>query len=148
MKPITQFSLETHDVPYEQRPSYSHLFVDGKPTSLRLPGYVLLYQFDTSAGFLLVTDYDCPYEERVNFILLSHDLHVMSRRSLGAPNFTVIPNTSYLLKNIEWVDDRHFVTIPIGEDSKWLFTILKWGIPYLRPQLKMQKLALVEVQSP
>ena len=134
MKPTTQFLLETLDVPYEQRPSHSQLFVDGKPTSLRLPGYSLLYQFDTQAGFLLVTDYDSPYEETPNFILLSHDLRVVSRRSLG-PGLTFIPNASYLLKNIEWVDDWHFVAILYGEDSNWLFTIRKWGIPYLRPRL-------------
>ena len=139
MKPTTQFLLETPDVPYEQRPSHSQLFVDGKPTSLRLPGYSLLYQFDTQAGFLLVTDYDCPYEEITNFILLSHDLRVVSRRSLGATSFTFIPNASYLLKSIKWIDEWHFVAIPNGEDSNWLFTIRKWGIPYLRPQLKMQK---------
>lgn len=135
----TRFSFEPPDVPYERRPSHSQLLVDGKPTNLRLPGYSLLYQFDTQAGFLLVADYDCPYEETTNFILLSHDLRVVSRRSLGPQGTTFVPNASYLLKSIDWVDDWHFVAIPIGEDTNWFFTIREWGMPLLRPQLKMQK---------
>lgn len=39
-----------------------------------MKGYELLCQFETAAGYLLVTDYDCPFEEAVNFVLVSNDL--------------------------------------------------------------------------
>ncbi len=76
MDAISRFTLEQHDGPYETWPLRSRLFLDGEPTGISLPGYALLHQFETSNGYVLVTDYDCPFEEITNFILVSKQLRL------------------------------------------------------------------------
>ena len=100
---ITHFALESHTGPYENWPAKSRLIVDGALTELRLPGYSLLHQFEIGEGYLLVTDYDCTYEEATNFILLNRSLSMVSSRSISAPY------RSFLLDKIEWLDGQNFI---------------------------------------
>jgi hypothetical protein len=131
MKPINRFTLEKHDGPYEKWPVRSRVFLDGKPTDISLPGYRLLHQFETSSGYILVTDYDCPYEEITNFALVSRQLRLQSCRWLGWMYET------FLLERIEWIDDRTFTAFFCGNFC-CRFTVRSWGIPYIRPRLKLQ----------
>jgi len=131
MKPISRFALEKHDGPYETWPLRSRLSLDGKPTDISLPGYTLLHQFETSNGYILVTDYDCPYEEITNFALISKQLRLQSCRWLGWMYET------FLLERIEWIDDRTFTAFFHGNLCCRL-TVRSWGIPYIRPRLKLQ----------
>jgi hypothetical protein len=128
---IDQFTLEQPAGPCEKWPLRSRLLCDGEPTGISLPGYVLLHQYETPYGYIFVTDYDDPFEEITNFVLVSKRLRVLSCRWLGAMYDT------YLLQGIEWVDDRTFIAT-IYRDCRWCFTIRSWGIPYIRPRLKMQ----------
>ncbi|WP_244117658.1 hypothetical protein [Burkholderia contaminans] len=85
MKPIERFTLETHDGPYETWPSRTHARVNGERCGLTVSGYVLLRQFETPDAYLLVTDYDCLFEEAVTFTLVSKDpLKALARRTVGA----------------------------------------------------------------
>ena len=131
MNSITQFGLEKHEGPYEQWPLHSRLLSDDKPTEISLPGYSLLHQFETPYGFVLVTDYDCPFEEITNFALVSSQMRLVSCRWLGWMY------ASYLLDRVEWVNDRTFIAVFCGND-RCRFTIRSWGVPYIRPRLKMQ----------
>lgn len=131
MKPITRFALEKHDGPYETWPLRSRLSLDGKLTDISLPGYTLLHQFETSNGYILVTDYDCPYEEITNFALISKQLRVQSCRWLGWMYET------FLLERIEWIDDRTFTAFFCGNLCCRL-TVRSWGIPYFWPRLKLR----------
>lgn len=131
MRPINRFTLEKHAGPYETWPLRSRLFLDGKPTCISLPGYTLLHQFETSNGYVLVTDYDCPYEEITNFALISKQLRMQSCRWLGWMYET------FLLERIEWIDDRTFMAYFCGNLCCRL-TVRSWGIPYIRPRLKLQ----------
>src|SRR5262245_51659281 len=131
MKPIDRFTLEKHDGPYESWPLRSRLFLDGKPTGISLPGYSLLQQVETPDGYILVTDYDCPFEEITNFALVSKKLRLQSCRWLGWMYETV------LLERIEWNDDRTFTAFFCG-NLCCRFTVRSWGIPYIRPRLKLQ----------
>ena len=97
-----------------------------------LPGYTLLHQFETTSGYVLVTDFDCPFEERTNFVLLGPTLRMRSCRSLGGWY------TSALLKDIEVIDDRRLVAIFSASDH-FLITIRTWGIPVVRPRLKLER---------
>lgn len=132
MKPINRFTLEKHDGPYETWPLRSRLFLDGKPTDLALPGYELLNQFETSDGYILITDYDCPFEEITNFAFISQNLRLISCRWLGWMYET------FLLERIEWIDERTFIAVIGGSDNRWRLSIRSWGIPYIRPRLKLQ----------
>jgi hypothetical protein len=132
MTQLTEFSLETHSGPYESWPLKSRLLRNGQPTHLKLSGYQLLHQFRTDSGFLFVTDYDCPFEEMTHFTLCDSNLRRLSNRFLGAPY------TSFLLRRVEWLDPRHFMAI-FDEYCQYLLTIRSWGIPYLRPRLKLSR---------
>jgi hypothetical protein len=130
---ISRFALESHTGSYENWPAKSRLIVDGVPTDLRLRGYSLLYQFEIDAGYLLVTDYDCPYEEATNFILLNRSLNILSSRSIGAPYY------SFLLDKIEWLDEQNLTAV-FYQNDRWKISIARRGIPYLRPQLSIKQL--------
>jgi hypothetical protein len=131
MNTISRFALEQHGGPYETWPLRSRLFLNGEPTELSVPGYVLLHQFETEAGFVLVTDCDCLFEEFTHFILLSPQLRLLSCRWLGWINAT------FLLERIEWIDERTFIAV-IYHECCYRFTIRSWGIPYIRPRLGMK----------
>ena len=133
MVPVKRFALEQHEGPYEKWPLRSRLFVDGRLSGVSLPGYVLLHQFDTPCGYILVTDCDCPFEEFTYFTLLSHDLRLLSCRCLG------LPYVSFLLDKIDWIDERTFIAV-FDEHCQYHFAIRRWGIPYFRPWLKMRQL--------
>ena len=89
----------------------SRLVSDGRATSVHLPGITLLDQFETSAGYLLVTDHDCPFEETFHFLLLDRDLRIRAHRSLGA-GFSFVPgNQVRSLEKLIWEDDQHFMAV-------------------------------------
>jgi hypothetical protein len=130
MKRIERFSLQADSL----------LVADGEPTSSRIPGIEILEQFEIIAGYLLVTDYDCPFEETFHFILLDHDLRTVSCRSLGA-RFSFVPDGGvHLLQELRWEDDWHFVVILTDAPERWRFTIRKFGIPFLQPRLSITRL--------
>ena len=133
MNVINRFALEQHEGRYETWPLRSRLFMDGKPTGISLPGYQLLHQYETPYGYVLVTDYDCPFEEMTNFVLVSKQLHLQSCRSLGQMY------ASFLLERIEWLDPSTIIAV-IYSGVQFRFTIRSWWIPYIRPRLKMKYL--------
>jgi hypothetical protein len=108
LQPITTFSLATHTGRYENWPLRTPLFADGVPTNATVPGYVIDGQYRCDDGYLLITSWDCPFEESYDFVLLSDDFRQLSHATLGVPYGT------YLL-HAHWpLDDRsvqlHFQT--------------------------------------
>ena len=99
----------------------------------------MLWQFETSGGYLLITDYDCPFEEITNFALLSTDLRLLSCRWIG------VPYESFVLDAVDWLDERRFVATCGG--LWWLFTIRPFGIWYAYPRLGMKRLRDGDVVS-
>lgn len=130
--PVDLFELQAHDGPYQSWPGRSRLIVDGLPHTTSIPGYVLLRQYALPSGFLLVTDFDCPFEESTCFTLLSSKLSVISHRTLGGMY------SSFLLKRVQWCSERELVASFI-DHGDWRLTIRPWSIPYLRPKLKLVK---------
>ena len=132
MKPVERFTLETHDGPYESWPSRTHVLVDGVRCDLAISGYVLLRQFEMPAAYLLVTDYDCPFEEAVTFTLMSKDpLKVRAQRTVGAMY------ASCHLDDITWSDDRHFSATFVDIDGRCDFKIRDRSVPFILPRLGM-----------
>lgn len=85
MQPIARFALESHAGPYEDWPLTSRLIVDGVPVEPRVPGYVIDAQYDTPFGTLLVTSFDCLFEESNCFLLLDETLRIVAKKELAAP---------------------------------------------------------------
>ena len=134
MKPIERFTLETHDGPYEAWPSRTHVLVNGQRCGLTVSGYVLLRQFETPDAYLLVTDYDCLFEEAVTFTLMSKDpLKELARRTVGAMY------ASFHLDDLTWADDRHFSATFADIEGRWDFTIRDRSVPFVLPRLGMRQ---------
>ena len=132
MHTIDRFALEQHEGLYESWPLRSGLLLDGQEIPLRVPGYVLLHQFETQHGYLLITDCDCPFEEATSFVLLSNAMRLLACRTLSAPY------ASFLLERIEWLDASRCRAIFNRNDS-WLVTLYAWGIPLVRPRLQLRR---------
>ena len=133
MQEVSLFSLERHEGPYEKWPLRTRLLVNGEPSRTRLPGYTLLRQFATDYGFLLVTDYDCPFEETTNFILLdSESMGITSYRQF------FVPYSSFSLDTFEWID-RESAQVTFYKDDRWLLTLRPGGIPFISPRLRFQR---------
>jgi hypothetical protein len=79
MEQIKLFSLEKHDGPYATWPSSSCLFADGVDTRQKLPGFQIEAQYACNSGYLVITNYDCPHEERDEFILLNSSFETIAR---------------------------------------------------------------------
>lgn len=84
MQKIDTFSLEQHSGPYDQWPRKTRLFYQGQDTGTAISGYVIEAQYHHAQGYLLITAYDCPFEESNEFILLNAQFKVMAQRSLVA----------------------------------------------------------------
>lgn len=117
---LNRFALEIHDGPYEKWPPKSRLIVDGTLTEIHVPGYSLLHQFEIIDGYLLVTDYDCPFEEATDFIFLDRQLKILAHRSIGGSY------CSFLLEKIEWLDDNNLIAV-FYQDDRWKVSIRHRG---------------------
>lgn len=91
MEPIQEFSFARHDGPYEQWPDRIPLLRNGVPTGARLQGYVVEAQYRCVYGNLLITSYDCPFEESNSFFLLTDEYTLLAQIRLA------VPYGSYLL---------------------------------------------------
>jgi hypothetical protein len=83
MQPIKLFSLETHAGPYETWPRQTRLFADGVETRQTVSGFVIEGQYRCEAGYLLITSYDCLFEEANTFTLLNERFETMAAVHLG-----------------------------------------------------------------
>lgn len=140
MRRVERFSLRALADAPDAVPLDSLLIADGEATSSRVPGVEILEQFEIIAGYLLVTDYDCPFEETFYFVLLDHEFRTVSCRSLGA-RFSFVPDGQvHLLQELRWEDDWHFVVVLTDRPERWRFTIRKFSIPCLRPTLGLSRI--------
>lgn len=90
MDALTAFTLAKHEGPYESWPLASRLFLDGADTGADVPGYVVEAQYRVEAGYLLVTSYDCLFEESNDFVLLDAGFQVLARARLMVPYDTFL----------------------------------------------------------
>lgn len=130
--PIDRFALQAHAGPYQRWPGHSPLIVDGELQRTSVPGYTLLRQFALADGYLLITDFDCPFEESTCFVLLDPQFKVRSQRTLGGMY------ASYLLKRVRWLDERQLIASFVDQGD-WLMAIRSWSMPYLRPRLSLRR---------
>ena len=83
MQRLNVFELAKHEGPYESWPQTTELIQDGVPTGKRIPGYIIEAQYAHTNGFVLVTSWDCPYEEAQSFLLLSNELDLLFEETIG-----------------------------------------------------------------
>lgn len=110
--------LEEHPGPYEAWPQSTRLLRDGVDTGARVHGYALLHQFAVPGGrFLLITDYQCPWEEETEVLLLDENLSLLSRMHFGLPwgFFSVVGAT---------VVDQHTLDMTFSGRASWRVTMI------------------------
>lgn len=107
--------------------------VDGELTRTRIPGYCLLHQFKTQFGYLLITDFDCPFEEATSFSLLSFSNQLLSHHTLG------VPYGSFNLERIDWIDETS-AKVVFYEKDQWLLTLRPRRIPFIWSRIQLRRI--------
>jgi hypothetical protein len=116
LTPITRYSLANHEGEYNDWPLTTLLIIDGVPSTYRVPGYVLDAQYQWNDNVVLITSWDCPFEESYDFLLLDREHTIVSRKSLGAPYGT------YLLHG-EWPHDDLSIRLHFYEHRFYTLSI-------------------------
>lgn len=122
MQVSTRFALETHARPYERWPTTSRLIVDGTMIDTRIGGFVIDGQYETDVGSLLLTSYDCPYEEASVFTLLDARQRVLATQTLGAPYASMLLHGHWPIDQrtlvLHFNDDRFF-SLHVRGAGRW-----------------------------
>ena len=134
MTPIQRYSLQGHEGPYASWPLTAALQQDGKATGKHVPGYVVEAQYATAHGVLLITSYDCPFEESSDFLLLDADHRVTARKRLMAPY------ASYLL-HAHWPIDPLTLALHYFQQLFFTLSVTPPGRVGRRPRLHLQPAA-------
>ena len=100
MRRIDKFALEPRDPVRDRDATTTMLLVDGRPTGIALEGVQLVDQFETGNGYLLVTDYNDPWEEQTVVSLLDADLKQVAKKQLGKFLY-VFPSRTFSVKRID-----------------------------------------------
>lgn len=114
MEAQQRFSLAKHEGPYERWPVKTALLCDGVPTGTQIEGYVIEAQYRCAHGHLLITSFDCPFEEANSFTLLDDRFQVLAEAKLG------VMYDSFLL-NAHWPLDGH--TLQLHYDMRCFYRL-------------------------
>jgi len=82
VKEIDSFSLETHEGEYENWPLETRLYFKREDTQTKVPGFAIEAQYQLPIGYLLITSWDCPFEESNNFLLLDSEFSCVAQNEL------------------------------------------------------------------
>lgn len=100
MKRIDTFAFEPRTPGRDLDATSTVLLVDGKPAGIAIEGLQLVDQFDTGRGYLLVTDYNDPWEEQTVVTLLDAELKQLDKKRLGK-FFGFFPSRTFSVKTID-----------------------------------------------
>lgn len=133
MQPVDRFGLESHEGPYQGWPTTSRLRVDGVFVYTRVPGYLIEAQYACEAGFLIVTSFDCPFEESNAFVLLDRAYRVLAKRELLAPYAT-------FLLDAHWPVDPETIALHYQETLFYTLRVVRPGpLPWQRHRLALRR---------
>jgi hypothetical protein len=132
MEKVALFSLETHSGAYKTWPTKSGLFVDGKPTGKKLPGYVIEAQYKCSEGYLVITSFDCLYEESNAFVLLDSSFDVVAHTQLG------VPYATFLIEE-HWPINENAIQVRYHGDILYMLSIEETGWFWRRKKLRLRR---------
>lgn len=98
MRAIDFFALQQHQGDYHQWPKTTLLYYRGESLGIHIPGYVIEQQFAFKHYYLLLTIWDCPFEEGYEVVVL---------KVVGKYSFAPFLN-SYVLSSIRETSTNHF----------------------------------------
>lgn len=102
MNIINKFTLQEHDGEYESRPLKSFLYYCGEALGVKVSGYVIDRQFELEDYFLLFINWDCPFEEGCEIIVLNK-----VKKVVGSYSFNALYN-SYKLNTVAELSKNHY----------------------------------------
>ena len=85
MEIIDNFTLQEHKIEYENRPRESILYFSGNDTGVKVPGYFIERQFELPNYYLLLNNWDCPFEEGYEVVVLNKQCQVVGNHSFVPP---------------------------------------------------------------
>ena len=85
MTPTQRYSLASPSGVGAQALGSAALLDAGRATGVKVSGCLIEAQYATPLGTLLITSYDCPFEEANSFVLLDERHAELARAALGAP---------------------------------------------------------------
>lgn len=83
MKAINSLTLAKHEGEYASWPVKTEIFDNGVATGKKISGFVIEAQYAHANGFLVVTSWDCPFEEAQTFTWLSPSFDVLKEKTIG-----------------------------------------------------------------
>ncbi len=116
MREIDVFEFAEYNGAYEDRPLKTALYKNGKVTGSSIEGFVIQAQFQVGDQYLLITDWDCPFEEQLEFHLLDAEAKPIHHQELGAPYATI------LLKSYRVVSDTS-LECDLGGDADYKLAV-------------------------
>ncbi len=147
MQPISIFSVQAHSGQYETWGLYSRLIMDGQPTDAQIQGYVLEAQYRTAHGYLLLTTWDCPYEEAVTMTYLDFALNVLDCRTLGwmyatgsLHSLEACSATTLEFSFFDSSQQDRWRLVVRERPSWWMRLLGRLRIPLVHPYLRLSKL--------
>lgn len=137
MIPVQCFSLETRG----ESPD-SFLLRDGHRTGTLVPGVEIVKQYAVrNSCYLLITDYDDPWEEITELVLLDQGSHVLAKQRLGSIG-TAFAHKTYAVKDIEWLNEDEFVTVPRETAEGYYCCVIRpFGLPFFYPRIQIKFLS-------
>lgn len=100
MRRIDKFAFEHRTPGRDLDATSTALLVDGQPAGMAIEGLQLVDQFDTGRGYLLVTDYNDPWEEQTVVTLLDAEFKQVAKKRLGKFCY-VFPSRTFSVKTID-----------------------------------------------
>lgn len=100
MRRIDKFAFEQRAPGRDLDATSTALLVDGRSAGIAIEGLQILDQFDTGRGYLLVTDYNDPWEEQTVVTLLDAELKQVAKKRLGKFLY-VFPSRTFSVKAID-----------------------------------------------
>ena len=88
MERIEAFSFATNLGPQDGWPATTRLFYEHRDTGTDIPGFTIEGQYRCNDGYLLITSFDCPFEESNEFILLDNEFNKIAQHLLFAPYYS------------------------------------------------------------
>ena len=83
MKEVDLFSFRKTSSSREIWKLESELLINGSPTNTYIPGTFIEAQYVYKDLYLIATSWRCSYEDSLEFLLLSRDLQIQSKRYIG-----------------------------------------------------------------
>lgn len=103
------------------------LLFNGEPTGTSMRGFIIEAQYEWDGGYLLVTSWDCPFDEMNEFTLLDHKYHELAHTSIGT-----------LLVYAHWPVSKHALRVHFTQQICYTVSIeLPSGHFRRRPRLKL-----------